>query len=138
MIACWTADNTANASVGGYTGSLQAGATFAAGHFGQAFSFDGQDAFVNVDGPASLPVTTAISISAFVNPGISPTAPLGTLFAWRDPFVTEGLLLAIGNDGSVSMQIRTSTMDIYGDGYNTAPGVVTPGQWHQIVASIDT
>jgi CSLREA domain-containing protein len=48
MIAWWPGDGNTDDIVGGHNGSLQNGATFAAGKVNQAFAFDGSNAVVQV------------------------------------------------------------------------------------------
>ena len=48
LVSWWPGDGDANDIVGPHHGTLQNGATFAAGKVGQAFSFDGVDDYVSV------------------------------------------------------------------------------------------
>lgn len=48
MVSWWPGDGTAEDIVGDNDGTLEGGATFAAGKVGQAFSFDGSGDFVSV------------------------------------------------------------------------------------------
>ncbi len=54
LISWWPADGTANDIVHGNHGTLQNGATFAPGRFGQAYSFDGVDDVVLLPNAANL------------------------------------------------------------------------------------
>ena len=54
LVAWWQAENNANSISGDNNGTLKNGATFAAGKFGQAFSFDGADDAVEVPDHPSL------------------------------------------------------------------------------------
>jgi uncharacterized protein (TIGR03437 family) len=61
MVGWWPGDGNANDIQGANPGTLQNGATFAAGQVGQAFSFDGTDDYVstNLDAqPSAMPNTT--------------------------------------------------------------------------------
>ena len=51
IVAWYKADGNANDSAGGNNGTLEGGATYAAGHSGEAFSFNGTSAYVQA--PAS-------------------------------------------------------------------------------------
>ncbi|MBI4450889.1 LamG domain-containing protein, partial [Candidatus Woesearchaeota archaeon] len=53
-VSHWPGDGNANDAIDGNQGTLQNGATFAAGKVGQAFSFDGVDDIVVVGNPANL------------------------------------------------------------------------------------
>jgi hypothetical protein len=55
LVSWWTGDGNANDIIGVNDGTMMNGATFAAGRVGQAFSFDGNNDFVRVLGPVSIP-----------------------------------------------------------------------------------
>ncbi len=65
LVAYWQAENNAQ-DVYGNNGTLQNGATFATGKFGQAFSLQ-SDAHISIGNPASLKLTNQITISAWIN-----------------------------------------------------------------------
>ena len=67
LIHWWSGDGNADDIVGGNNGTLQNGASFAAGMVGQAFSFDGLDDFVSIPSPVS-PSSTSLTIEAWVKP----------------------------------------------------------------------
>jgi hypothetical protein len=54
LVSLWKGEGNANDSAGSNNGTLQSGATFAPGQFGQAFSFDGVNAYVQA-GTTGLP-----------------------------------------------------------------------------------
>lgn len=56
MVSWWTGDGNANDIIGVNDGTMMNGAAFAAGKISQAFSFDGDDDFVRIDSPVSIPV----------------------------------------------------------------------------------
>ena len=66
LVGWWAGDNNPNDIQGGHNGSLQGGATYAAGAFSQAFSLNGTDAFVQVSDSAAFDPTTAGSQEAWV------------------------------------------------------------------------
>jgi hypothetical protein len=68
MVSWWPGDGDADDIVGGNNGTLQNGATFAPGKVGQAFSFDGANAVVQVaNNPAWNFGTSEFTIDAWVN-----------------------------------------------------------------------
>src|SRR5689334_3178680 len=69
MVSWWPGDGNANDIQGSNNGTLQNGATFAAGKVGQSFSFDGVDDFVNIPDAPSLDLLTAgtVSVWAYLN-----------------------------------------------------------------------
>jgi hypothetical protein len=62
----WTGDGTANDSAGGNNGTLQNGATYAAGEVGQGFSFNGTNAYFRA--PYTISGNTPTTISLWINP----------------------------------------------------------------------
>lgn len=56
MVSWWPGENSGNDIKGANNGTLQSGATFAAGEVGQAFNFSGDGDFVQVASPAGLPL----------------------------------------------------------------------------------
>ena len=77
MVSWWPGDGNANDIQDGNNGTLQGGATFAAGEVSQAFSFNAStNSGVSVPSSTSLNPTDAITIDAWVNPSSYPnTAP---------------------------------------------------------------
>lgn len=67
-VSWWRAENDALDFVDGNHGTLQNGATFAAGRVGRAFSFDGSDDYLDVPDSSSLDTTSALTIEAWVKP----------------------------------------------------------------------
>ena len=68
LVAWYPGNDNANDVIGGNNGTLQGGATFAAGQVGQAFSFDGLDDLIFVGNPTNLQFgTNDFAIDAWVN-----------------------------------------------------------------------
>ena len=68
-VSLWRAEGNASDSFGGNNGTLQGGASFAAGKIGQAFSFDSaQSQYVRVVDDPSLRMTTAMTMAAWIYP----------------------------------------------------------------------
>jgi YVTN family beta-propeller protein len=67
LIALWRAENNALDSIGSNHGTAQNGATFATGKYGQGFSFDGNDDYINVPYTSSLDVQNSLTIAAWIN-----------------------------------------------------------------------
>ncbi|MBI5757713.1 MAG: tandem-95 repeat protein, partial [Planctomycetales bacterium] len=66
LVAWWTGENTANDSVGGHSGTLKNGATFATGKVGSAFRLDGQNDYVEIPTSSDLDPITAATLDAWV------------------------------------------------------------------------
>jgi len=91
----------------GNTGSLSGGATWAAGgRFGGALTFNGTSALVSVPDAAALDLTSAMTISAWVNPSSSG--------GWRSVILKEqpnNLLYGLydrGRDRPSSFRVRAA------------------------------
>jgi hypothetical protein len=72
-VSSWTGDGNANDLTGGNNGTLQGSASFASGQVGQAFNFDGSSGYVSAGNTASLRLTQAITIEAWINPRSGPS-----------------------------------------------------------------
>jgi hypothetical protein len=73
MVSWWPANGNANDIQGTNNGTLQGGATAtAAGKVGQAFSFNGSTGYVALGNPATLKISGALSIDAWINPSAGP------------------------------------------------------------------
>jgi hypothetical protein len=68
MVSWYRAENDANDSQGENDGTLQGAPGFVAGKVGQAFSLNGSDQYISLGNPASLQLTSAITIDAWINP----------------------------------------------------------------------
>jgi len=67
-VSRWAADGNALDSVDSNNGTLINGVTFGTGQFGQAFSLNGTNQYVNIPDSNSLDITNALTISAWINP----------------------------------------------------------------------
>lgn len=69
LVSWWAGDGNPNDLVDGNNGTLMNGATFAAGMVGQAFSFDGVKAVMDIPDAANLDLANDFTIEMWVNPG---------------------------------------------------------------------
>src|SRR5215469_13633328 len=78
LVSYWAADGNGNDSADGNTAFLQGGASFGPGISGQAFTFDGANAYVSVPASANLNVGlgSGFTISTWVNPAKMTIQPL--------------------------------------------------------------
>jgi Concanavalin A-like lectin/glucanases superfamily len=77
LVSWWPGDGNADDVQNVNDGTLQGGATFAAGVVGQAFSFNGANAFVQAPENGSLDFNGPFTIDLWVNPnGSTPEGPL--------------------------------------------------------------
>src|SRR5262245_17379609 len=71
LVSWWPAEGNAVDAAGGNSGVLLNGATFAAGRFGQAFSFNGTGAHVRIADNANLHVTNGLTLAVWIYPTVS-------------------------------------------------------------------
>jgi hypothetical protein len=67
-VSRWAADGNALDSVDSNNGTLINGVTFGTGQFGQAFSLNVTNQYVDIPDSNSLDITNALTISAWINP----------------------------------------------------------------------
>ena len=128
----YRAEGNANDSVGTNNGTLEGGATFATGEFGQAFSLNGTDAYVDMgdvlnQGDHSFTLEGWINTSGVVS-------QVETIASKIDPLTGTGYSLAL--DGGVPL----IEVEVGGVGYGigTDGSVnVHDGAFHEIAAVVD-
>jgi hypothetical protein len=137
LVGWWPGDGNANDIQLGSNGVPLDGATFAQGLVGQAYSFDGVNAFVNVpDAPALHAITTAVTVDAWINPQHYPAVNVAAwILARRDPEVSEGFGLQIDNAGFLSTQMQTNSYSFIA---SAAPVIQFNGQWQHVAMTADT
>jgi hypothetical protein len=110
VVSHWTADNTANDSVGTNHGTLINGTAYVAGQVGQAFSFDGVNDRVGVADSPSLALTQSISIEAWVKAPSLPNPGGGIiLFRGDDRGGLDPYQLTLNDNGTIKFQIHDAT-----------------------------
>jgi hypothetical protein len=135
LLGWWPGDGNANDIQLGSSGVLTNGTSFAPGLVNQAFSFDGFNDFVDVpDAPALHAITTAVTVDAWINPQ-PPPAFFAWLFARRDPFVSEGVGLAINTDGFLFTTLGTDVSSCIA---SAVPVIQFNGQWQHVAVTADT
>jgi hypothetical protein len=82
LVSWWPGDGNATDIQDGNDGTLQNGATFAAGKVGQAFSFDGVDDFVLVSPSANLNITGDVTVDLWARRSV---------FGVSDTMVSKGV-----------------------------------------------
>src|SRR5438093_11150544 len=129
LVSWWPGDGNANDIIGGNNGTLQNGATFAAGMVGQAFSFDGTSS-VTLSNPLSNSGSWTydlwIKVSSFTNGSID--NGVGSYFVDRTLETTNLASLKAVN-GQFGFQVR------YDDGSGLGGpvgGAINVGEWTHI------
>ncbi|MFN7161311.1 MAG: LamG-like jellyroll fold domain-containing protein [Candidatus Gracilibacteria bacterium] len=137
MISLWAAEGNANDSTTLNSGTLQNGATTAAGKIGQAFSLDGVNDYIHIpDDPSQTPASGKITLSAWVNPtALGSVQSIATKYtsntsniSWYLAMTPTGkaYLATYSNGGSTSR------------GMTTTANVITAGTWTLVTAVYDT
>jgi parallel beta-helix repeat protein len=128
-VGWWQAENNANDSTGMSNGTLNGGATFAAGRVGQSFDLDGTDDYVEIANSPALSSQTqtwegwvrADRAGAYETLATTvPTSGEGLVFKRRN----DGTLwFAIGNTGGGEIAMSSTSM--------------ATGQWYHIAGTYD-
>src|SRR5262249_16408719 len=126
MVSWWPGDGNANDIQGGNNGTLQNGATFAAGMVGQAFSFDGVDDYVQAT-DTGLPFGSAArTLDLWMKPGsngVEVPAIYGN-FAANDAFY----IVMLGNQTCIGR---------WGGGDVCGARNIRDGNWHHVALTYD-
>lgn len=131
MVSWWTGDGNPNDVVGSNNGTLQGGATFAPGKVGQAFSFNGVDAYVDVPNSNNLnPGTSDFTVDFWMNTSSVPNLA-EYLLTKRDVCnFTSFWSIQTQSTGTVTAELDDGSFTNYNAIFGTA--VVNDGQWHHI------
>jgi len=117
--------NASDNSGNGHNGTLQGGATFAAGQSGQAISLDGIDDYVDVANPGSLSFETDFTWAAWIK-----TANDGTIIA-RAP--ATGDWAPAGK--SLFVRNGVLSVDVGWVGATASAATVNDDEWHHVAMS---
>jgi hypothetical protein len=147
LVSWWKGENNANDSADKNHGTVH-GATFAAGKVGQAFSFDGEDDYVEIPNSASLNPGSAFTVDGWFY--IDPNSPensgdLSPFVAKSSSGSAEGGWWLIfddrdwAHDGSFVKSIRFSVMTGTPGEHNqaTAPNLIPSAGWYHIAGVYD-
>ena len=104
IVGWWPADGNANDVISGDNGTLEGGATFAAGEVGQGFRLDGTNAFVQIPDSAALKPTN-VTVEAWV---------------WLDPNLPT-------NNGAEQIVFKKNTADAFFEGYSLSKQTIDNG-----------
>jgi hypothetical protein len=139
LVSWWRGEGNCLDAVGTNNGTLQNGATFAAGRVGQAFSFDGTNDYVKIPRAPGLDVGNQVTIDFWMK--ADPSTPIGSR--------TQGLVtsdfygIEIGGVGenNVGIEFFTSTDGGVNFAHTSDPdghGAVFPtGEWHHVAGTYD-
>ena len=136
LVGWWPGDGNTIDIQGNNNGTLRNGAGFGVGEVGQAFSFNGSSQDVSIGDPASLKLTTGMTIDAWVYPTSTPGGLVGVLTKWHQDFSLDSMADSYAlflNGSQVSAYIHLSD----GNEANVAGGSVPVNTWTHVAATYD-
>jgi hypothetical protein len=134
LVSWWRAEGNGWDQLGGNSGTLQNGATFAAGRTGEAFSFDGVSGCVVVPDSGSLRLTNQLTIEAWINT--------------RSTNANRGIVSKVGGTGGNNGYQLLLSYNTLGGQFNSPgqswpsatvsyPGAIVPGVWNHVAWTYD-
>jgi hypothetical protein len=140
VIHWWPGDGNAQDIVGGSHGVPQNGTTFASGHVGQAFSFDGENDFVTIDTFTALDGLSSATFEFWVNMDAFPSDPqcnsgsCGIVFFSKNDF---GLAVAVHSSLAIEVS-RGNGSSWGGTSHTLSSGTLTGlNQWNHVAVVVN-
>jgi hypothetical protein len=136
LVSWWRGEGDCLDAIGTNNGTLQNGATFAAGLVGQSFAFDGVNDYVKIPRAAGLDVGGQVTIDFWMK--ADPSSPIGSRVAGlvgSDYYGMEigtaqaGVYLFVSTDGGATF---VTTADANGGGAS-----FPTGEWHHVAGTCD-
>lgn len=140
MVSWWPGDGNANDIQDGNNGTLQNGATFAAGKVGQAFSFDGVNDFVQVPHNSNLdPGTGSFTLDAWVKTSATANQTLVSKYECGGscPAGALSLYFLSMSAGKVVAEIRDSDGSSPGSQFLMGTSIIADGNFHHVAMTRD-
>jgi hypothetical protein len=135
MVAWWPGDGNAFDIQGGNNGTLQNGATFAAGKVGQGFSLDGVNDFVEIPHNSAFNVSS-LTLDAWVNTDTLAGGSNGALIIIsKYGFVAGSWYLDMLDGGRLDFAVYGSNNDVRFISTNNP--VLVAGTWQHVAATFD-
>jgi hypothetical protein len=143
MLSWLAADGTPADALGGTSATLIGNASYAAGYAGRAFDFDGNTGHATLGNPASLRLTNAISIEAWINPRQGP-AVSGSMSSivtkWGQKFDptpdSDSYGLWIRRNGS-TLTLFSAIHQAGTSEPNVEGGTIPPDMWSHVAMTFD-
>ena len=144
IVSWWSAEENANDVAGNNNGTLQGGATFAAGESGMGFKFNGTGSYVKIPKTPALDVGNQITIEFWMKAdpanamnsyqGLVTSDFYGIEIANGYVFGPLGVSFFLSTDGGVSASPESypDTATVNGGG-----AVVSAGAWHHVAGTYD-
>jgi beta-lactamase regulating signal transducer with metallopeptidase domain len=136
LVSWWRAEGNARDSAGANPATLEGGMSFAAGHPGKAFSFNGEDADVKIPASATLNVGTGggFTIAAWINPErVDHDVPI---MEWNSGS-TGVALWVIADFGAGELYAELSDSNHHARNLASAPGLLRPHVFQHVGFSYD-
>ncbi len=132
LVAHYTFDGNLNDSAGSNNGTATGLPTYGTGKSGQAIRLDGVDDYVDCGSGASLNITNAVTISAWIRLSAS---GIDQKIAGNQDNTTGGYKFGVFTNDKVEFEIRTSANA--GTLNRTTAGgtVLTPGVWYHVAGA---
>jgi len=143
LASMWSAEGNAKDSVSGQNAILQGGAGFNAGKVGQAFSFDGVDDYLLINGSSTLDVGAGagFTMEGWINPASTSMMPIfefeRSLGTSEDNDVGAHLFISITSLGAGSFYVNLLDTNQSSHVIATGPGFVQAGIWQHVAVSYD-
>lgn len=134
LYAVYKAESNANDSLGTYNGTAGGGLTYSAGKSGNAFTFNGTNAFVSLPNGSLSSLGTSFSYSFWINPTL-----ISGIGAMINTYTSTG-----GNKGFYTRYNSYGIIQTYA--FNSAGtaiingaegGTISPGSWQMITITFD-
>ena len=142
LVSWYKAQNNTNDSVSNNNGALKGAASFGPGKSGQGFVLNGTNAYVDVPSTPSLKLTSALTVSAWLNLAVDPSTVTASAIAVKGVDVegpvdwaltVTGTSVQIKGPGHLRPHVNVNGTWTYFDG-NTA---LQPHQWYFAVMTYD-
>lgn len=136
LYAVYKAESNANNSLGTYNGTAQGGLTYTAGKSGNAFTFNGTNAFVSLPNGSLSSLGTSFSFSLWVNPtAISGIASM--INTYTSTGGNKGFYTRYTSGGGVETYAFNSSGTAIINGAGTLGGTISAGVWQMITITLD-
>ncbi len=140
IVSWYRAEADASDSVGSNDGTLQNGATYTSGQYGQGFSLDGVDDYVEIPSAPEFN-SDSLTVEAWVNPDdLSAGHVIASKYDTEDLGQGISWVLQVGAGGGVTFNVYQTDSHgpgtIYTGAVTDAPALST-GTWQHVAATFD-
>ncbi len=137
-VSWWPGEGNANDSIGTNPGTITGGVTFAPGIIGQAFSFNGVDAAIQIPSSASLNPTDSFSIEGWIYPTWTADNPnwQDILSKWSGEGGWQRTFSLVAKGTKLQFAISSPEHELDGSfhSFDTPDGAITLNSWNYVTA----